>query len=205
MPVAADEVAENDEQLILTLLGADAGGDTAQWFAVQLTQTEHSLTLTDRNLPPVVTLRVLQGGEETLVIERQGGLVTVLAEITDPNGLDQHNVEWLVGDLTQTTAVGNKLTIDPVNVAVGEYKLTIRVTDDGVAPEMVEQSVLITVQGQGHTPEPETPAPEVPSPQTPPAKSSGSGGGGGGGSLAPWLLFSLLWLKRRRRQWPAGC
>jgi len=54
----------------------------------------HTVTLVDSNLPPRVTLAVSQQGDAGPVIEADGGLATVSAEVSDPNAQDNHHFDW---------------------------------------------------------------------------------------------------------------
>jgi len=106
----------------------------------------HTITLVDTNLPPQVTLEVSQQGDAGPVIEADGGLVTVNAEVSDPNAQDSHHFDWNASDpaLVDLDTEENTFTFDPAAL-FGTYRIRLDVTDNGSPPESVLAGMVVKV------------------------------------------------------------
>jgi hypothetical protein len=188
VPVLADSEEETDETLVLDLLGAVVAQDETNWFVVDGANDEHELTITERNLAPVVTLLVSQGGNEVEVIDPSAGEVTINAVIRDPNGTDTHTVVWeLVSlDVSSESSTQNTVVFDPANIPTGRYLVAAVVTDDGESSLTTTGDIVLKVTALNVDPSPETPT----------DSSSKSSGG-----AMPWMfiLVMMIFAYGRRR------
>ncbi|WP_428819613.1 GlyGly-CTERM sorting domain-containing protein [Microbulbifer sp. MCCC 1A16149] len=214
IPVAADEEVEPDEYLTLELAAALAGSDTTFEMPINADHQRHRLTITDTNIAPTVTVTAAQNGEQGTVFVTDAGEVTLNAEVTDVNGGDSHSYQWYTSELPVTPGDEASFTFNPQSMAVGEYSVSIVVTDDGVPMLSSEQvEFTFTLQeadgadggddgdngdggnddtgdgistGGGQTPVPE--------------ETGNSGGGSSGGSVGFWLLCMMMFVGLWRRR-----
>lgn len=141
------------------------------------------VTLTELNLPPVVSISVKQHGEETSTVFAGAGAVDVAVTIDDPNPNDTHAIRWYVdgvflpeyNDLTQGVIPSNLLT-------VGDHTVQLEVTDSGLPSELVIEQREISVKPQ--------------------SKKSSGGGSFPGLMLIPLALGALA--RKRRLASPSG-
>jgi len=102
---------------------------------------ELSLNVFDINLSPIVNLSVEQGGELVSVIDSQGGVVTVTANINDINQQDVHSVEWNVGESPFVDIDGDDLAntfeFEPDQLTEGTYGLTVEVTETSTSEQFM--------------------------------------------------------------------
>lgn len=177
-----DGVGEYDETVILDLV-EDNGTDTLENAVIDDTLLRHTVTITELNVAPALTSLTVSQGDDSYDMPagtptiydrfREDGLVTLTANLTDPNPQDSHTFEWIINEVVQPET-GPTLLIDPELYANGEYLLTVTVTDNGNPP-------LSSEPLQGGVNLLNIPAPF--------GNNSGGGGGGSGGSLGGWLLL----------------
>lgn len=189
VPVLADSEEETDETLAFYLLGAVVAQDETNWFVVDGANDEHELTITERNLAPVVTLLVSQGGNEVEMIDPSAGEVTINAVIRDPNGTDTHTVVWELVSLNVSSESSTQDTVvfDPANIPTGRYLVAAVVTDDAESSLTTTGDVVLEVSALNVDPSPETPT----------DSSSKSSGG-----AMPWMFMLVMMVfayGRRRR------
>ena len=186
IPVVDDGVNENDELLVVNLNGVIVAEDEENFYLVDETLNQHTLTITYQNLAPVIQLLMEQAGVEVANVKQDGGDVTVTALITDGNGNDTHTFAWDLNSLGLSVPLGNVLTFSPANLAVGEYALSVEATDDGINP--LSGSAVLNVN---------VTAPRA----TEPDDDAASAGSSGGGSLWwPLLLLAGVSLQTKRRR-----
>jgi len=91
-------------------------------------KTSHTITITERNLPPKVTLSMSQGDSHTSTLLSAGGLVTVEATVAPSAILD-----WSESDNTLTDSDGdttnNIFTFNPSNLNIGTYTIAVKASD----------------------------------------------------------------------------
>ncbi|WP_420811457.1 hypothetical protein [Microbulbifer mangrovi] len=131
VPIVGDDLVEPDEYLTLELLAALAGSDTTFEMPIDADHQRHRLTITDTNIAPTVTISAAQNGEPATVFTTDAGDVTLSAEVTDVNGGDSHSYQWYTSELPVTPGDEASFTFDPQSMAVGDYSVSIVVTDDG--------------------------------------------------------------------------
>ncbi|AZZ92667.1 tandem-95 repeat protein [Hahella sp. KA22] len=139
--LTADSITENDERLIIRLddrtTNAEdlAGGyDPTNIYDINAgAKIRHVITIVERNVAPDVTLRLRQNGVDAIQVTPDGGLVTVVATVTDPNPGDTHTYNWSATDNALVDTDGNtgnaQLVFSPVSLASGRYKVQLTVAD----------------------------------------------------------------------------
>src|SRR5690554_4441449 len=90
--VLSDDESEEDEMLLVRLVRAKTNSEENSYFTFNSDLKEHVLTVTEENLPPVVSLAVYQAGKEVSEVNWEQGDVTIEASIHDPNGNDSHTI-----------------------------------------------------------------------------------------------------------------
>lgn len=99
--------------------------------AVQGKNTTHTLTiLADNASPQIVGFSVEQNNLKNRLLSQDKGLVTVRAEVFDPNG-DTLSYQWSSDYFTNSVTDGNAalFQFDPVQVKAGKYTLQLEVSD----------------------------------------------------------------------------
>lgn len=125
----------SDELLLLNIKSVMAVESESFLFSIESDSRQYRLTVTERNLYPLVRLQLEQGGGVVDSVQSNGGEVKVTALISDANGNDTHTVDWNLNSLNITAPLGNILTFSPVDLDSGNYSLSILVTDDGIDPK----------------------------------------------------------------------
>jgi len=144
IPVIEDEQTENNELLLLNLVGAVVDENIEEnFYSVDEDHMQHELTVTYENLTPTLQLIIEQNGVEVANITKDGGLVTVRALITDGNGNDTHSLDWNLGSLSLNAPTGTLLSFDPANFVAGNYSITVTVNDE--AGLSSDQSISLSI------------------------------------------------------------
>lgn len=111
-------------------------------------QSENSIvfTITEENLPPVVTLSVVQNEVASRTVE-QGASATVVVDIVDANGTDGLSVTYSgINNIEQVVNSFNS-TFDPAQLNVGTYTLRVTIVDEGISQtHTVIEDVIILVK-----------------------------------------------------------
>jgi hypothetical protein len=142
--VFSDADTESDETIVFTMgtpINARLGG-----------RTTHTITITDGNAPPEVTLTAAQGGLATHLVTTGGGNVTVTAAVTDPNTGDLHSYDWSSTNATVlTNEVGGPSTtatfvFNPAGLTNGDfYAVRLTVTDNGAPAKSTSVDLMLKV------------------------------------------------------------
>ncbi|WP_281560773.1 Ig-like domain-containing protein [Thalassomonas sp. RHCl1] len=116
-----DAISEGDETLVIEL---DSGLNRGSKFSQQL-------TITEDNVPPKVSLKAEQGGEERFVINQQDGLVVITSEISHPDAVNQYTYAWSNKQqlLNDSDSSDTSFSFDPSGLAAGVYHVALTVTD----------------------------------------------------------------------------
>ncbi|MCH1928635.1 tandem-95 repeat protein [Shewanella sp. A25] len=122
--ILKDNIAESDETLIVSLSGDINMGN----------KRVHTITITEGNIAPQVSLNMVQNDHERLTIAKDQGLALISSQIFDPNEGDSHSYHWQVtrGSFSDDDADETSFTVDPSSMAEGLYVVQLTVTDDGV-------------------------------------------------------------------------
>ena len=139
LSIVADEAAESEENVVITL------GEATN--AVLGVNTDQVITIVEGNLPPKVTLQISQAGIAGSTIAQNLGVAMINVAIFDANATDTHTVDWAKTLLTLPNAtVGVKaLEFDAAALAVGVYLVEVDISD-GV--EIVSVAVNLNVLAQ---------------------------------------------------------
>ena len=134
------------------------------------------------NLAPSVSLTAYQDNNVIDQINRNGGSVTVVVEISDENSDDSHTISWQASGLSSFDGSGLEVSFNPSDLVDSLMRLTASVTDSGEPPITTQASVNLPMPGPATSIEPE---PDI---------SASSGG-----SASLWLLSSLISMFGYRR------
>ena len=135
-----DSLIEINEDIVIDLIGSINMGNKHQ----------HITTISEGNIAPKVSLKVLQAQQERLVVSQQDGLVTVRADIYDANIGDSFSLEWTNPDgmLVNISQQSDNFVFVPSTLNVGLYQITIMVVDSGEPQLSDSASVYIEVVAQ---------------------------------------------------------
>lgn len=146
VPVVQDDVSENDELMLIDLLGVPVEEGEENFFALDDAHKQHSLTITHENLAPTVQIKIEQDGNEVANIAKLGGEVTITALVTDPNGSDVHSFDWTLDEnLALQTPITNQFVFSPSDLNAGEYSISVVATDNGLTPLTAEASAVVNI------------------------------------------------------------
>ncbi|WP_193747550.1 Ig-like domain-containing protein [Cellvibrio sp. OA-2007] len=115
----------SDSKLVVALGGGINAG----------ANNRHSIDIREGNVPPVVSMSLSQGGIATSLVTPNGGPVTVVATVKDPNKQDTHSFDWsATSGLADTDGnpVNASRTFDPAGL-VGGHQVQVTVTDSAGA------------------------------------------------------------------------
>ncbi|SDJ16945.1 VCBS repeat-containing protein [Ferrimonas sediminum] len=117
-----DSLTEGEETLVIRLDDDVNPGNTRQ----------HTVTLSEANLVPELTLMAYQSGEPRLIAFQGQGPMEVRAHLFDPNADDSHSLSW-VADSSMADLDNDDLTLtfNPDDVEPGLYPLALTATDNG--------------------------------------------------------------------------
>ena len=97
----------------------------------------HKVSVITENVPPLVDLEIRQNGILTRMVTIDGGLISIKALTNDTNILDNHTYDWSNSDNVLLALVSGiaspDFQIDPLSLSSGFYKISVRVTDDGIS------------------------------------------------------------------------
>lgn len=130
LTIATDSIPENNETLIFTLAPELNRG----------TQSTHTLTITEENIAPVISLSVTQQSQSRLTVSKTGGNVVVDSSIYDANEGDTFSYQWtsLVDNIS---GAESKFIFDPAQMTAGVYQIELQVFDSGV-PSLDDIAVI---------------------------------------------------------------
>ena len=104
---------------------------------------EHVISIREDNVNPDVALFAKQGGNNTILIAKNGGLATVFSDITHPDADNEYDFEWenVEQVLFDEDSNLDTFTFDPANVPVGIYRISLRITDSD-APNFGDAEII---------------------------------------------------------------
>jgi hypothetical protein len=139
LKIVDDEIAENDEQLVVTL--------SNPVNAVIGVNAQHRVTITEGNVAPRLTLIAEQNGLPVTTVSAADGPVTFSVAVDDVNSADSHTFDWSATDNSLADSDTNPITLtfDPANVSIGVYTAKVRVTDDGLPSETISATLNLSV------------------------------------------------------------
>ncbi len=176
-----DNIIESDEVLLINLDGVVlSDSEATNYYLLDNANAQHSLTITDTNLAPQVSITLTQKGKSVNSITIGGGDVTLSANISDGNGNDTHNLTWDLDGLATASSGETSVTFSADNLTAGDYILNVTATDSGIPALSDSDQLTISVVAADNES----------------TSGGGVGGGGGGGGSIFWLLLMPLLLAR---------
>ncbi|HEX5792273.1 MAG TPA: tandem-95 repeat protein, partial [Rheinheimera sp.] len=130
--VFADLITDTSKELVITL---DNGPNLTA-------NASTTVTITDTNLPPQVSLSLQQQGVATSLVTPTGGPVTVTATVLDANEADSHTFAWQAPSVGDVTADTPEITLQATGLT-GTHSVTVSVTDSAGAT--VQESIYFRV------------------------------------------------------------
>src|SRR3569623_1209736 len=111
--------------------------------------SSHTITIAQGNVQPKVDLKAQQIGRQTRVVTtKNGGLVTVIAVVSDLNTGDTCTDIWGGSSRTLTNLAnsgGNQFVFDPSSLKPGFYKVVAAVTDSANPPGLTNVELQLQV------------------------------------------------------------
>ncbi|WP_156420245.1 Ig-like domain-containing protein, partial [Rheinheimera sp. EpRS3] len=135
--VFADLTTQAEKDIVVTLssslnLGANAST---------------TITATEANLAPVVVLDAQQQGENRLTVGKTAGVVTISAQVTDPNPGDTVSQQWQAdAALTNISADASQFVFEPASLSSGVYRIALSATDNAAEPLSSTAEIYLLVQ-----------------------------------------------------------
>lgn len=116
-------------------------------------QSSTRVWITESNIAPEVSLKVVQAGQERALVSQSEGAVLISANTYDSNIGDSLSLEWHVnpvGSLSGSSPINtgqnnNEFVFSPELVDVGVYRITAVVTDSGAAALTDSEHVYVEV------------------------------------------------------------
>lgn len=161
LPILQDQLEGANETLVFEIAQVDVElPDTVQLENVIMPGFSlHTLIVTEDNLAPLVTVEIVQDGEVTELIDIEKGTVTVNVTVEDPNGDDTHTYVWDLEALGLGAEFDKNVDLDPSNWPLGEFVVSLTVTDEQANPLSALTEVVIKTQsGSQSNPEQEVSA-----------------------------------------------
>ena len=133
LSIIEDTIVESDETVVITL-GSVTNGALGVF-------SEQVINIIEANLPPKIVLTVSQAGVEGSIVAQDQGSVVIKADVSDPNPGDTYSIDWSKALLALPGATvvvvdddGSEfsyevLELDPTNLAVSVYSVSVDVTD----------------------------------------------------------------------------
>jgi len=144
----------------------------------------------DVNTQPSVSLRLTQDGTEETTIVGGEGDVTLEAIVTNLDLSERYKLAWSLEGIDGAVEFGNTITFNTDDLPLGDYTLSVTVTDSGY-PQMSDTAEM-TVRVISNIPEPE----ETPDTTEAPATKKKSSGGS---AQWFWLVIAAMAFVRRNR------
>ncbi|AMN47677.1 hypothetical protein ACG33_11315 [Steroidobacter denitrificans] len=142
------EQGEVEKDVYFAIVGAPASDAPEQQIQVSLAddvnaggRSSLTVTLTSANAAPAVHLHAFQDDETPAAFGRAGGVITVRADVRDPNSEDTHTVQWISPSGAVVTTLGEVLTLQPQSLAVGIHRFEAVVTDNG-SPALASRGTI---------------------------------------------------------------
>lgn len=99
------------------------------------TKRTHRISIVDRNFAPTIDLALIQDDRRTRFIDRDGGKVTVVATVKDPNPDDSHTYDWQFPTSIAVTNVDDNIkTLDPRGLDSGLHHVGLTVHETNSSP-----------------------------------------------------------------------
>ncbi len=134
--IFADSSDEGNETIVITL------GDSVNKGA----KSTSTVTIVEDNVAPNIETLVLQNNQQRSIITASDELVTITANVSDPNPTDEVTVEWdSAPEFVNTSNDPFIFEFNPAVVASGIYKVRVTAKDDAVPNLSTMKDVYIEV------------------------------------------------------------
>ncbi|WP_240701276.1 MULTISPECIES: Ig-like domain-containing protein [unclassified Pseudoalteromonas] len=134
--IFADSSDEGNETIVITL------GDSVNKGA----KSTSTVTIVEDNVAPNIETLVLQNNQQRSIITASDELVTITANVSDPNPTDEVTVEWdSAPEFVNTSNDPFIFEFNPAVVASGIYKVRVTAKDDAVPSLSTMKDVYIEV------------------------------------------------------------
>ncbi len=136
--VFADDLSEGEETITISLNDDINRGN----------QATHTVTISEENIAPKVSLTVTQAEQQNRVVNRKSGLVVVNAKARHPNPDKQYHYQWsnreeLLNDLDETAT---SYSFDPAELPLGLYHLQLTALDNDDSQYQASHEIVIKVE-----------------------------------------------------------
>ena len=152
------EIFEGEQVSIPFSLVNDGAGEGSETFTVRLVEpigaslsatSELTVTISERNVAPIVSLELSQQGIESSLIYGDLGQVTLAVSIEDPNPEDLHTIDWSMMD-NRLVRIPNdndrEFTFDPTELSEGVYGVSVSISDDATESSTVKQELAVSLK-----------------------------------------------------------
>ena len=132
--IVQDNTVEDNETLVVNIDEGNVSDRSSQ-----------VVTIVDSNIAPKITLSSSQNAETRQVVTPTGGLITIKATVSDPNG-DNVSTQWLYDSALSISEIdADKITLNPAELSPGVYSIGIKATDDGEGSLSTTQTIYLEV------------------------------------------------------------
>lgn len=152
------EISEGEQVSIAFSVVNDGAGEGPEEFTVRLVEpngaslsaiSELTVTISERNVAPIVSIGLSQQGIESSLIYGDLGQVTLAVSIKDPNPEDLHAIDWSMMD-NRLVRIPNDndqaFVFDPVQLSEGVYGVSVSISDDAVESSTVKQELAVSLR-----------------------------------------------------------
>ncbi|MGB2332730.1 MAG: hypothetical protein ACPH5O_05750, partial [Litorivicinaceae bacterium] len=152
------EIFEGEQVSIPFSLVNDGAGEGPEEFTVRLVEpngaslsaiSELTVTISERNVAPIVSVELSQQGIESSLIYGDLGQVTLAVSIEDPNPEDLHTIDWSMMD-NRLVRIPNDndqaFIFDPTELSEGVYGVSVSISDDAVESSTVKQELAVSLK-----------------------------------------------------------
>jgi hypothetical protein len=129
IPIESNTTDEVNEQLTLELMDVNGVSEPESLFVIDGQRKEHVLTISYENLAPEVSLILEYNGNVVTNPILSKGVIAVKAIIDDKNDLDEHALEWDLGDITNYTILQDTVYFNTAELSSGDYPMSVHVSD----------------------------------------------------------------------------
>ena len=136
----------------------DGAGEGPEEFTVRLVEpsgaslsaiSELTVTISERNVAPIVSVELSQQGIESSLIYGDLGQVMLAVSIEDPNPEDLHTIDWSMMD-NRLVRIPNDndqaFIFDPTELSEGVYGVSVSISDDAVESSTVKQELAVSLK-----------------------------------------------------------
>jgi len=201
LPIASDGIDEDDETVLINILTIENANVVNNYFGIVENNRQHTLTITDENLAPAITLEMLQRGIFVDEVDTTMGEVIIRVLVNDPNGDNSHIYEWDLAQFGLNMEITSTLRLDPSDWIVGDHEISVLVSDNGnpvMTTELIANIKVIAIPEE-QAPEEQAPEEDGEGSEEPPAGQNSDSGSSSAGALS-YGLFLLLLLSLYQRQ-----